>query len=130
MSNVKVIIRINKMFDEVPQSYMMKKSLLKAYSMKKSSYLSNIGDSEFLNPNYLQKPRRSLKTKIGKKRKNSKILSSRGEKKSCNDSFKLSLFKPDQIGEMLNSLSNLESNASNYSSTTLSPSPKRPKSNQ
>ena len=96
-------------------------SLLKAYTLKKNNCLTNRSETEHDN----LKSSGSFKRKKCKKRKISKLKSSRGGKKSAHDSFKLSLFKPEEIGDMLVSLSNLESNASNYSSTTLSPSPKR-----
>ena len=76
---------------------------------------------------FKSKNRSLSKRKKFKKRKVSKVHTSRGTKPSGSDSFKLSLFKPNQIGVMLNSLSNLESNASNYSSTTISPPPRRMK---
>ena len=118
------------MFKEDPTKLGPSYSFLKQYSMKNSSYMSNIEDSELSNIS-IQKQKRSLskrkKFKKRKVRKVSKVHTSRGTKPSGSDSFKLSLFKPNQIGVMLNSLSNLESNASNYSSTTISPPPRRMK---
>lgn len=115
------------MFKEDPTKLGPSYSFLKQYSMKNSSYMSNIEDSELSNISIQKQKRSSSKKKKFKKRKVSKVHTSRGTKPSGSDSFKLSLFKPNQIGVMLDSLSNLESNASNYSSTTISPPPRRMK---
>ncbi|CAI2361119.1 unnamed protein product [Moneuplotes crassus] len=110
-------------FDQPPQKLEEEMSYLRAYSLKKSSNLSSLEDSELLSC-AVQKSCKSLKRKsFKKKRKDKKLLSSRVKEGSGSDSFKFSLFRADQMKEMLNSLSNLESNQSNYSSTTLSPSP-------
>lgn len=111
------------MFGQPPQKLSVTKSFLKAYSLKKSSYLSNLGDSEFLSTHVRKSCKSPKRKKILKKRKRSKFSTSGFQKGSETDSFKFSLFRDDQMNEMLHSLSNLESNASNYSSTTLSPSP-------
>ncbi|CAI2360972.1 unnamed protein product [Moneuplotes crassus] len=111
------------MFAQPPQKLGIAKSFLKAYSLKKGSYFGKLEDSELLSTG-VQKSCKSLKRKkIKKQRKRTKLFSSRGMQDSESDSFKFSLFKASQMNEMLHSLSNLESNASNYSTTTLSPSP-------
>lgn len=97
-------------------------SLLKAYSLKKSSCFSNLDNSE--SPSTLIK-HSTKRRKVRKKRKNTKVPYSQIQKSSETDSFKFSLFRVDQMGEMIHSLSNLGSNQSQNSSTTLSPSPSK-----